>query len=917
VSVVRRIGLATLLIHGLALMAWPAAAQPVRGVRPAAPTAAPSPTDAIDLVHLGTYASGVFDGSAAEVVAHDPGSQRLFVANHAEAAIDVLDIRDPRRPRRVLQIDLTPFGGRPTSVATRRGIVAAAVTSGAAEKPGSAVFFDSEGRLLSRLEVGAHPDMLTFTPDGRYLLVANEGEPDDYCKTGPEHDPEGSVSIIAMGDAAKELTQQDVKTVGFADVTRAGLDPRIRIYGPGATVAQDLEPEYIAVSADSKTAWVVLQENNAIATLDIEQGAFAGIVGLGAKDFSRESRHVRVIEIEDVVEPGVAGVGAVRRGNYSGLYFESRDLDSGKLYFVTHADAVDRGHSGSAAELVVVEVDPYSSEARTLERIALVDTDGRPLPLRSLRPTENEPTGDRASAVEHDRSGVDFEAIDRADDGSYWMADESVPALYHFTPAGRLIARYVPQGSAIDGIKALPEALGSRWPGHGLEALVFQDGLVVAWLQHVGDPTAEDGSESQFVRIAVLDPGERRMRAEFLYVLESETSRVTDAVPLDEHGRFLVLEADYAVGRAKRAAVYEVDLSRATDLRSPGTGAAERTSRLDDLNVSDLRRSGVRPVSKRLFLDATAPSYLLRGRPEGLAIVDARTIALLGDVDSPPFGEGEIGGRRLSPLVLINLGGNGLDPSDADGGTRITRWPLLSYYQPDGIAALETQGRRFLLTANEGDARNYECFVEEVRLKQLKLNPAFFPSAEALKSDENLGRLKITKANGDDDGNGLYEKIYGFGGRSFSVWTEGGQLLWDSGDEFERITAARFPAAFNSNNNANDTYDRRSDDNGPEPEDVTLGEVDGRTYAFIGLERVGGVAVYDVTDPYAPVFVRYVTRRDFSGDPATGSAGDLGPEGLLFIKGEDSPTGRPLLVVANEISGTTTIYEVRLAGSPS
>jgi hypothetical protein len=690
-------------------------AQPVRDARAgrAAASAAASAAHTIDLVHLGTYASGVFNGSAAEIAAHDPGSQRLFVVNDAGAAIDILDISDPRRPGRVLQIDLRPYGSGPTSVAVSGGVVAVAVKSGKPDEPGAAVFFDPDGRLLRKLDVGAHPDMLTFTPDGRFLLVANEGEPTDYCQPGSQNDPEGSVSVVTMREAVEDLQQDDVRTATFSGFTRAGLDPRVRIFGPGATVAQDLEPEYIAVAADSKTAWVVLQENNAIATLDIEAAEFVGISGLGAKDFGSETRHVRAIEVREDPSPvQAATAGAMRFGNFSGLGFEHRDAANGKLRFVTHADALDAGDQGSAAELVLIEVDPYNSEARTLDRIALVDATGQPLSVRSLPPGDEEPIGESGAPNGNHLSGtVDFEAVDRADNGSYWMGDESVPALYHFKPSGRLIERYVPRGSSVDGIEALPADLVSRWPGQGLEALVSQSGLVYAWLQHAVDESGNDDSEasaSQFVRIMQLDPDNRRTRSEFLYVLEDEASRVTDAVALDEHGRFLVLEADYSIGRAKRAIVYEIDITRATDLRSKGGEAADWWVQLDELNVSGLTRAGVRPVTKRLFLDVSAPSYLLRGRPEGLAVVDDRTLALLGDVDPSVRHDGESLKHRPSPLVLINHGGNGLDPSDRDGAIRITRWPLHSFYQPDGIAAYQSQGRHFLLTANEGDPRNYE-----------------------------------------------------------------------------------------------------------------------------------------------------------------------------------------------------------------
>ncbi|MFM7576255.1 MAG: choice-of-anchor I domain-containing protein, partial [Microcystaceae cyanobacterium] len=134
-------------------------------------------------------------------------------------------------------------------------------------------------------------------------------------------------------------------------------------------------------------------------------------------------------------------------------------------------------------------------------------------------------------------------------------------------------------------------------------------------------------------------------------------------------------------------------------------------------------------------------------------------------------------------------------------------------------------------------------------------------------------------------------------------------LVYDSGDDFEQITGTFFPDYFNASN-SNNNFDNRSDDKGPEPEGLVLGEIEGRSYAFIGLERIGGVMVYDVSNPQTPQFVQYLNNRNFSVATNSPEAGDLGPEGLTFIKAEESPNGKALLVVANEVSGTTTIYEI-------
>ena len=157
--------------------------------------------------------------------------------------------------------------------------------------------------------------------------------------------------------------------------------------------------------------------------------------------------------------------------------------------------------------------------------------------------------------------------------------------------------------------------------------------------------------------------------------------------------------------------------------------------------------------------------------------------------------------------------------------------------------------------------------------------------------------------------------MHAYGARSFAILNSAGELVFDSGSAFERITAQAIPENFNSTNDENGSFDNRSDDKGPEPEGLTVGSLNGRTYAFIGLERVGGIMVYDITSPYTPFFVQYINHRDFAGDAETGTAGDLGPEGLLFIPAVTSPTNEPLLVVTNEVSGTTTTYRIESAGS--
>ncbi|NJL84342.1 MAG: hypothetical protein HC890_18015, partial [Chloroflexaceae bacterium] len=327
---------------------------------------------------------------------------------------------------------------------------------------------------------------------------------------------------------------------------------------------------------------------------------------------------------------------------------------------------------------------------------------------------------------------------------------------------------------------------------------------------------------------------------------------------------------------------------------------------LESLTPDELAALGIQPVNKILVANGPSLGFSPSAQTEGLALLDDGSLVLLNDND------------YAAPTIPTNLGllsfsgSSGLDPSDDDGQINIANFPVFGLRQPDGIASFSVGGETFYITANEGDGRDDETD----RIDDLALDPLVFPDAAQLQGDDQLGRLEVSIVDGDIDGDGLFEQLFAFGSRSFSIFDAVGNLVFDSGDAIEQITASTFPADFNANNDENGSFDNRSDDAGPEPEGVTIGQIniggEERIFAFIGLERIGGVLVYEVTNPNSPEFVQYLNTRDFSGDAEAGTAGDLGPEGLTFISAANSPDASPLLVVANEVSGTTTIFEVTL-----
>lgn len=406
-----------------------------------------------------------------------------------------------------------------------------------------------------------------------------------------------------------------------------------------------------------------------------------------------------------------------------------------------------------------------------------------------------------------------------------------------------------------------------------------------------------------------------------------------DMVTFSDDGRYVLAanegEPDTTYTNDPEGSVTIIDLLR---FGKPGY---LREVRFDDFNAGGPRHHEL-PDDVRIYgPNATVaqdlePEYIATdGNTAWVTLQEANALAVI-----------DIRDARVRKIVALGFKdhsepGNELDASDRDNAINIANWPVFGMYQPDAIAAFEVKGRKYLITANEGDSRDYDAFGEESRVSALTLDPTAFPNAATLRANGNLGRLTVTNTLGDTDGDGDFDQLYALGARSFTIWNAAtGAKVFDSGAELEQTLANLLPDDFNANHEENDSFDNRSDNKGPEPEGVTVGSVRGKLYAFIGLERIGGVMVYDVSDPAAPLFVDYANNRRFrdeAGEPIptcaefdptdsddigdcirpNPAAGDLGPEGLEFVPAVLSPTRKPLLIVGNEVSGTTTIYEIR------
>ncbi|WP_023603077.1 choice-of-anchor I family protein [Aliivibrio logei] len=427
------------------------------------------------------------------------------------------------------------------------------------------------------------------------------------------------------------------------------------------------------------------------------------------------------------------------------------------------------------------------------------------------------------------------------------------------------------------------------------------------------------------------------------------TGALPDMVSFSKDGRYIA-----AANEGEPNADYSIDPEGSVTLIDIANGPLNASVIQLDFNAFDKGGSRHSELTDKVRISAPTASVSQDLEPEYLTFADNGKLYVALQENNALAA---IDVESASIDGIFGLGGKSWENAQLDASNKdktlgnFQNYPMLEgLYMPDSITSYSVNGAAYIVTANEGDGREYGfqttqqrcdeesyswdgedykgtadyatkqdfCLVygDEVRGKKLDVDKNH-PLATALKDKNQLARLKVVKPQGTLAAD---EKVQAFGSRSFSIWDEFGELVFDSGDEFARIVFEKNKENFNSTNDNNSSADDRSDDKGAEPEAIEVASINGRQYAFIGLERQGGVMVYDVTEPKESRFITYVNNRNFDepvctevdaeGECKNGvynpKAGDLGPESIKYF----TRLGDHFIAVGNEVSGTTSVYRI-------
>ena len=849
-------------------------------------------------------------------------------------------------------------------------------------QPGQVEFFRLSGvgvkatlTSLGSVTVGSVPDSVAFNDAGTKLVVANEGEVIDSTTT----DAVGSVSIIdtsSFGDATTSASGFPVTSVVFdayasQKVKLENLGIRISAGSTGASVMQNLEPEAIAIAGEK--AYISLQENNAVAEVDIATSTIVDIWSLGVKDWLRGAPAGKDFTFT-VTYPGTAPAGLIA-GGLSGLFYAGKE-DNNEVYYTL----TDRGpqpanigdrlndnpsdpNSGqkifddpafaptvyklakdvttgaySVANTITLKVPDGSGSFRSATGIGQISAkDDKAFRLKTAG---NGIAGDpnrynQYEQVAWDAFGIDPESINvftkvGLNDGKPVIAvsDEYGPQIAIFDAgSGNLIKRFVPstrdytadvyqagrsEVAAFTG-KTLPSVYADRNANRGFEGMAFNsdDGLLYAFVQSPLRPTGYNNQE--LIRILAIDPSTGAPAAEYFSLLpvEAGQDKIGDAVYDPSRKAFLVIERDSDPGVTSNKSIAEINLLGATNTldytlnRNGKSWTTELGVAQPELattaSMADLLAAKSIFLAKRTEL-INIPSVggnPLFDKPEGLALGPNGKLVVGYDNDFLA-----VSGRPANVLTEITFTPTPVDTSDlAEAGGALGVKNLYGLPMADGLDTFKVNGKTFIIVAGEGDDR------EGVVTGNISINDATRVSSTTYANKSALqsalgDRLKLVNTEGDYNEDNTLDQPYAFGSRSFRIYDEAQNLIFDSGNQLDEIAKAL------------GVYDdTRSDDKGTEPEMVDVQTINGRNYAFVGLERTkeastagsAAISVWDVTNPYAPAYVT-----------AFVSSGSYSPEGVRFVSTD--PSGAGYLMVANEVTGHLEFYrfgDVLASSSPN
>ena len=495
---------------------------------------------------------------------------------------------------------------------------------------------------------------------------------------------------------------------------------------------------------------------------------------------------------------------------------------------------------------------------------------------------------------------------------------------------------------AIPATPALVRSVDMTVYGRGVQSVTVGDGIVAAAVD-VAPVVSPDGRQTASNGLVVLmDTTGRILRTVGVGTLPDHVSFTPDKKTILVAGEgepICSLENGNTPALEAKDSTLVSDANGTVSLIDVSNGATNAT--VTTLDFSSFDKTALLAEGVRVFFPGSTaaqdlePEYITTnaaGTRAYVTLQEANAIAIVDLVNKSILDVAPLGYKDWGAPDLL------IDTSDKDGSGDASMLNLQSYagvplkgmYMPDTIASMQRNDKTYLLTANEGDDRDYSCFSEKVRAGTLTSNWTNGTVDSSLKVNGKLSRLNTTNAFPTKD---AFDAIYAYGGRSFSIWNSSGELVWDSGSQIEEIVARDYPAAFNSDSSDSAAssllmvqgqparMDGRSDDKGPEPEALAVGTIGAQTFAFVGLERMGGIMVYDVSNPASPTYIRYknAALEGLALDPAnntTPGSLDVSPEGMVFVPAALSPNDKPMLIVANELSGTTTMYEVQV-GNPS